>query len=88
MKQIPKYTFAEAIGMSMSKLRAYTRKYRCELSRLKQSGNCFNYKAVLFLCWKIVVDPLEVYPDEEKQLLQKEQSQVLTYLYGDNKSNW
>lgn len=88
MKDVEKNRFARLVPMSMSRLRAYTYKYREELAKLRQEGNSLNYKAVLFLCWKIVIDPKEIYPDESKELLNEEQKQILSDLYGTNPTNW
>lgn len=88
MKPITKADFARIIPMSPSRLRVYTQSYKEELGRLKQQGNSFNYKSVLFLCWKIVIDPIEMYPTETKENLIIEQEKVLAELYGSNKENW
>lgn len=88
MDAIGKRQFAERIVMSAGSLRKYLKRYKPELSRLGQEGNSLNYKAVLFLCWKIVVDPIEVYTKENRDYLLAEQCKILKSLYGEDKTTW
>lgn len=88
MKAITKSDFKDILHISDTTLRTYTNPYKKELETLRQRGNSFNYKVVLFLCWKLVIDPIEVYPKEEKESLINEQTKVLTELYGKDQKNW
>lgn len=88
MKAIQKSKCAVLFDMCESDLRACARVFHKELSALKQKGNKYNYKVVLFLAYKQGVDLKEVYPNEDKDAMLREQEAIMQSLYGNDKSLW
>ncbi len=88
MRAIQKSKLATLFDMSESALYANARFYKEELRKLKQQGNKYNYRAVLFLAYKLGVDLSEVYPGENKEAMVKEQTEIMQMLYGNEQSKW
>ena len=88
MKAIQKSRCAVLFDMCESDLRACARFFHKELSALKQKGNKYNYKVVLFLAYKQGVDLKEVYPHEDKDAMLREQEAIMESIYGNDKSLW